>query len=115
MLEPGHVLSPGIDLFNEEGVHLFSTYDVGEEWRRRPRPVGCYTSTMWIPGNCLTEGNLIASASVASHTPETMQHAYIRNAVSFQASESREGRRLSARRPLRPDSRHRQAVAELDD
>jgi len=91
VLQPGHVLAPGIDLFNEEGVHIFSAYDVGEEWRRRPRPVGCYTSTMWIPGNCLAEGNLIASASIASHIPETTQHAHVRNAVSFQACESRDG------------------------
>ncbi|MEJ7578256.1 MAG: ABC transporter ATP-binding protein [Pyrinomonadaceae bacterium] len=91
VLESGHVLAPGIDLLNEEGVHLFSAYDAGEEWRRRPRPVGCYTSTMWIPGNCLAEGNLIAHAAVASHVPETVMHAYARNAVGFQASESREG------------------------
>jgi lipopolysaccharide transport system ATP-binding protein len=91
VLQPGHVLAPGVDLFNEEGVHLFSAYDVGEEWRRRPRPVGCYTSTMWIPGNCLAEGNLIANVSIASHIPETVMHAHVRNAVSFQASESREG------------------------
>jgi lipopolysaccharide transport system ATP-binding protein len=91
VLEPGHVLSPGIDLFNEEGVQLFSSYDVNEEWRRRPRPVGRYTSTMWIPGNCLAEGNFIASANIASHIPETTLHAHARNAVSFQANESREG------------------------
>ncbi|MBA2339396.1 MAG: ABC transporter ATP-binding protein [Pyrinomonadaceae bacterium] len=91
VLEPGHVLSPGIDLFNEEGVHLFSSYDVGEEWRRRPRPTGCYTSITWIPANCLAEGNLIANAAVAAHIPETIMHIYARNAVAFQMSESREG------------------------
>lgn len=91
VLEAGHVLAPGIDLYNEEAVHLFSAYDVGDEWRRRPRPAGLYTSTMWMPGNCLAEGNFIASVIVASHIPETIMHAYIRNAVAFQMSESREG------------------------
>lgn len=91
VLENGHILSPGVDLFNEEGLHLFSSFDVGEEWRRRPRPAGVYASTMWMPGNCLAEGNYIANIGIASHIPETILHAYARSVVSFQMSESREG------------------------
>ncbi len=84
VLEPNLILSPTVELFNDSGVHLFSTHDVASEWRRRPRPVGHYRSTVWIPGNCLAEGNFLAHVAVVSHTPATMTHAEARNAVTLQ-------------------------------
>lgn len=84
VLRPGEVLTPRIDLFNEEGAHLFSSHDVGGEWRYRPRPAGRYVSTMWVPGNFLAEGNLLVHALVVSHTPATAVHAHAPNAVGFQ-------------------------------
>ena len=91
VLEEGHALSPVIDVYNEEGVQLFSTHDTGAEWRGRPRPVGPYTSTVWIPGNLLTEGNLLVSVSVMSHVPATILHASERNCIAFQVIDSQEG------------------------
>jgi lipopolysaccharide transport system ATP-binding protein len=82
--EVGHVLLPVVDLSNEEGVHLFSAHDTGADWRRRPRPAGIYTSTVWIPGNLLAEGNLLVHVSMMSHEPATVLHARERNAVAFQ-------------------------------
>jgi lipopolysaccharide transport system ATP-binding protein len=84
VLVAGEVLAPKVELFNEEGTPLFSAHDVGEEWRYRARPAGRYVSTVWIPGNYLSEGNLRAHASVVSHTPATAIHAHAPNAVGFQ-------------------------------
>ena len=84
VLTPGHVLAPKIDLYNEGGVHIFSTHDVAPEWLEQPRPAGQYVSTVWIPGNFLSDGNLIVYASVVSHTPATVLHANVPHAVTFQ-------------------------------
>ncbi len=90
VLEEGHALSPVVELYNEEGTELFSTHDTGEEWRRRPRARGRYTSTVWVPGNLLAEGSLVAHLSLMSHYPATALHAHATNAVAFQVID-REG------------------------
>ena len=82
--EAGHALVPVVELYNEEGTEVFSTHDAGEEWRRRPRDAGRYTSAVNIPGNLLAEGTLIAHVSVMSHFPSTVLHAHETNAVAFQ-------------------------------
>jgi len=84
VLQPGHVFSPKIDIFTEAGVHLFTAHDVTSEWRYRQRPVGRYLSTVWLPGNFLSEGNLLVHASVVSHTPATLLHVQEPNVVTFQ-------------------------------
>lgn len=84
VLQPGHIMTPKIDLLNEEGVHLFASHDVSPEWRRQPRPAGRYASTIWIPGNFLSGGNLRVHASVMSHYPGTVTHVYVPNAIGFQ-------------------------------
>ena len=84
VLQPGRVLAPRVEVLNEEGVLLFATHDVGPEWRRRARPSGLYSSTVWLPGNFLSEGNLRVNASVVSHTPATTIHASADNCVGFQ-------------------------------
>jgi lipopolysaccharide transport system ATP-binding protein len=89
--QEGHALIPVIEFYNEEGVELFSSHDANSEWRRNPRPRATYTSTVWVPGNLLAEGSLIAHASIMSHFPSTIVHAYERNAVAFQVVDSPEG------------------------
>lgn len=84
VLTPGEVLVPVIELHNEQGVELFSTHDTSSEWRRNPRSVGRYTSSVWIPENLLAEGGLVAHVAIMSHTPRTALHAQERNAVAFQ-------------------------------
>lgn len=90
VLQPGHILTPRVDLFSEEGTHLFASHDVGPEWRRQPRAAGRYTSTIAIPANFLSAGNLRATASVMSHHPATVTHVYVPNAIGFQVVESDE-------------------------
>ncbi|MDQ3919449.1 MAG: ABC transporter ATP-binding protein, partial [Acidobacteriota bacterium] len=83
VLQPGHVLTPKLDLYNEQGTHLFTAHDVRSEWRHRARPAGHYVSVAWLPGNFLSEGNLFVHASLASHVPATVMHAHEPNAVTF--------------------------------
>ncbi len=90
VLQPGYTLTPKIELFNENGAHLFSAHDVGDEWRYRSRPIGLYSSTARIPGNFLAEGNMLASALLMSHIPETITHAQAINVVTFQVVDNQE-------------------------
>jgi homopolymeric O-antigen transport system ATP-binding protein len=82
VLEPDHVMLPRFDLFNEAGTCLFATQDPDSEWRRRPRSVGRFTSTAWIPGNLLAEGVILVAASVVS-AERHRQHVHERDAVGF--------------------------------
>jgi lipopolysaccharide transport system ATP-binding protein len=91
VLEPGHVLLPVVELCNEEGTEVFSTHDTNEEWRRRERPPGRYTSAVIVPGNLLAEGSLLANVSVMSHFPATILHLRETNAVAFQVVDTDDG------------------------
>jgi lipopolysaccharide transport system ATP-binding protein len=89
--EAGHVLLPVVELCNEEGTEVFSTHDTNEEWRRRERAPGRYTSAVIVPGNLLAEGSLLAHVSVMSHFPATVLHIREMNAVAFQVIDTDEG------------------------
>ena len=91
VLRDGPPLVPAIELRNEEGAHVFSAHETSAEWRGRPRPIGTYTSTAWIPGNFLAEGNLLAHVSLVSHVPTTVTHAHAENAIAFQVIDSLDG------------------------
>lgn len=90
VLQSGHALIPKVDVVNEEGIHLFASHDVSDEWRRKPKDGGRYISTIWIPGNFLSEGNFLVHASVVSHKPETATHVYEPKAVAFQVVDNRD-------------------------
>ena len=89
--EAGHILTPHVELHNEEGVHAFSSHDTSDEWRRTAREVGRYRSVISIPGNLLSEGTLRAHASVMSHVPQTTLHAQARNVIAFQVIDTQQG------------------------
>ena len=95
VLEEGHALVPVVELYNEEGTEVFSTHDTGTEWRRRPRPLGRYTSVVRLPGNLLAEGTLIAHVSIMSHFPSTILHARAATVVAVQVLDEPGG--ISAR------------------
>jgi lipopolysaccharide transport system ATP-binding protein len=95
VLEDGHALTPVVELFNEEGTEVFSTHDTGEEWRRRVRVRGRYTSAVNVPGNLFAEGSLIANVSIMSHFPSTILHVRVKHAVAFQVLDEPGG--ISAR------------------
>ena len=90
VLQPGSVLVPNYHFFNEEGVCAFVASDQDPEWRRRPRPVGSYVSTAWIPGNFLSEGSISVGAAVSTMDP-TIVHFYEPDVVAFQIVDNLEG------------------------
>ena len=90
VLEPGQSLTPNVHLFNEEGVNVFVVIDQDPIWRGRHRPVGRYTSTVWIPGNFLAEGHLTVRAAITTLT--TMNVRFDEpDVVAFQMIDSTDG------------------------
>jgi lipopolysaccharide transport system ATP-binding protein len=90
VLEEGSAVVPVLELCNEEGTELFTTHDTSSE-SRRVRRRGPQTSTVWLPGNLLAEGCLVAHVSLMSHQPATVLHAQERNVVAFHVVDSQSG------------------------
>jgi lipopolysaccharide transport system ATP-binding protein len=90
VLTPGYMLMPHLMLFNEDAICLFSAHDVDPDWRRRPRPIGPYVSTAWIPGNLLAEGTMFVHAGIVSLDPDIHQ-CYEADVVAFQVIDSMDG------------------------
>lgn len=90
VLQAGHVLVPGYHFMNQEGVCVFVASEYEEKWRRQPRPAGSFISTAWIPGNFLSEGPLIVTATMATMTP-FRSHYFERDVVAFQVIDSLDG------------------------
>jgi lipopolysaccharide transport system ATP-binding protein len=90
VLQPGHVLVPCIGLENEERICLFVSHDHDPAWRRRPRPAGCFCSTVHIPGNFLAEGRMVIGAGIITESPFTV-HFDVNPAVAFQVVDSFDG------------------------
>jgi lipopolysaccharide transport system ATP-binding protein len=91
VLDAGHVLIPNYHFINQDGLHVFSVQDAESEWRRRPRPIGRYVSTAWIPGNFMAAGNFSVDVAVSSHVPLVRVHALVQGPVAFEVVDSFEG------------------------
>ena len=87
VLQDGHVLVPNFHLFNDEGVHLFTTADNEPRWRHHPRPAGRYCSTVTIPGNYLAEGGVVVKAVMSTLEPLRI-HWEMAEVVGFQMVDS---------------------------
>jgi lipopolysaccharide transport system ATP-binding protein len=83
VLRPGYVLLPHYILQNIEGVVAFVAIDQDPAWRWRPRPLGRYVSTGWIPGNFLAEGTMIVGSIMRTVQPDEF-HFEALEAVAFQ-------------------------------
>jgi len=90
VLEEGYELVPNFECFNEENVSIFSSLDQEPVWRQRPRPVGRYVSTAWIPGNLLADGTLFVTCYITTAHPFT-HHCMERDAVAFHVIDPMEG------------------------
>jgi lipopolysaccharide transport system ATP-binding protein len=88
--EPGHVLTPNFQFFDDENALLFQVIDHDSQWRRRPRPTGRYRSTVIVPGNLLSEGTLSVGASVIKESPFVI-HAEEEPCIVFQILDTVEG------------------------
>jgi lipopolysaccharide transport system ATP-binding protein len=78
----GEILLPNFQIYNTEGVHVFTIQDVGE-WKRRPKETGRYITTAWIPGNLMSEGSFIVNSAIVTYLPKMDVHFNARDSVSF--------------------------------
>lgn len=88
--EPGHVLSPHFMLTTEAGVVAFTTLDLDPDWRGRPRQVGRFTSTAWVPANLLAEGVILASVGLREDEP-LIPHFFAQDVIAFQVVDTGAG------------------------
>lgn len=89
-LTSGEILLPNFQVYNTEGVHVFTIQDVGE-WKRRPKETGTYVTTGWIPGNLMSEGSFIVNCAVVTYIPRMNVHFNARDAVSFDVFDTMTG------------------------
>ena len=87
VFKPGHVLMPHYNIFNEEGIELFSAHDLDPEWRGRRRSTGRYVSTVRVPGNFFAEGTIFVAAAMITLNPNDSQF-YEADVVAFNVVES---------------------------
>jgi lipopolysaccharide transport system ATP-binding protein len=90
VLQSGKVLLPNIHFFNGEGVYVFGAQDLDPDWRQRPRPTGRYISTVWLPGNFLSDGTMVVNVALNTMDPIIVQF-HETNAVAFHVVDSFEG------------------------
>lgn len=82
VLKPGHTIVAQFGFNTEEDIIAFVVNDRDPAWYRRPRPVGRYTSTAWIPGNFLSEGTMVVGGGLYSEDP-WHEHCDIPRVVGF--------------------------------
>ncbi len=87
VLKPGHVLMIIFHVFKVDGLKVFTTIDNDPVWQEKPRPIGRFVSTAWIPGNLLSEGMLFISASIRTLNPD-IRRLKVHDAVAFQVIDS---------------------------
>ncbi|MDP3091203.1 MAG: ABC transporter ATP-binding protein [Nitrospira sp.] len=90
VLQPGHILVPNFGFKSDEGETLFVSNDRDPTWLRRPRPVGRYSSTVWVPGHFFGEGTVIVGGGLVREAP-FHEHCDYPEAVAFHVTESNEG------------------------
>ncbi|MBF2067325.1 MAG: ABC transporter ATP-binding protein [Calothrix sp. C42_A2020_038] len=90
VLQDEKVFTHSINLYNDTGIHLLSSHDIVSPLREKPRVKGCYSSTMWIPGNFLAEGNIIVSAAIIEPDPFVV-HFHELDAVAFSVFDPMDG------------------------
>ncbi len=69
---------------------VFTSNDLDENWRYKPRSIGIYKSTAQIPANFLAEGSFYISLSLATYEPLNVHFAE-RDAVAFLITDSLDG------------------------
>ena len=93
VLRPGKRLSPVMSCMNQEGVCVFSSAGISQQFMDSLdiHFVGRCLSTCIIPGNLLAEGALTVTVSVNSILDGNTPHALERDAVRFQVIDSLDG------------------------
>ncbi len=87
VIQPGYVLIIYYHVHNEQGLKLFVTFDNDPVWQEKPRPIGRFVSTAWIPANLLSEGMLFIAATIRTLNPD-IRRFRVDDAVAFQVTDS---------------------------
>ena len=90
VLTSGESLVPSIQLTNQQGIIVFSSNHSVEEWNWKKREKGTYLSSVYIPGNFLSDGNYILRVVIASYSP-ARKHISQRDVITFCVVDSSEG------------------------
>ena len=90
VLKTGRVLMPSFELYNKEGICVFTSQDLDENWRRKERASGVYASRAEIPANFLAEGNFFVNVSAATYEPLNIHFAE-RDAAAFIVTDTLDG------------------------
>lgn len=90
VLQPGKVLMPSIEVYNDEGICAFVSHDLDDAWRREPRKKGVYRSRVTIPGNFLAEGNFFLAVSASTYEPHLV-HFNEKDVAAFLVTDSTDG------------------------
>jgi lipopolysaccharide transport system ATP-binding protein len=83
VLEPGYLLFPYYNVFNQEGVRVMSVVDRDPDWEGIARTPGHYKTIAWIPGNLLSEGTFLVDAAMRAPEPR-IRHFHARQTIGFQ-------------------------------
>lgn len=90
VLKADRVFVPNYHFYNEQGVCVFVSHNWGDEWRHRPRPLGRYVSTVWIPANFLAEGTIFVTAAATTYEPFNI-HFVERDVIAFNVIDTIDG------------------------
>jgi lipopolysaccharide transport system ATP-binding protein len=90
VLQSDRVLMPAFELYNKEGICVFTSQDIDEAYRRKERAPGAYTSRAEVPANFLAEGNFFVNVSAATYEPLTV-HFHERDTAAFIVTDTLDG------------------------
>jgi lipopolysaccharide transport system ATP-binding protein len=88
VLTGGELLVPNIHLYNSDGICVFASN--GWQNNTQPRSRGRHRSTVWIPGNFLSEGNFSVAVALSTLEP-IMVHFWSPDSVAFQVIDTIQG------------------------
>ncbi|WP_373547101.1 ABC transporter ATP-binding protein [Chamaesiphon sp.] len=69
VLRDEYVFTHGLNLYDEQGVHIFSSHDRVTAQAAKSIPKGIHTIIAWIPGNLLAEGMQIVGLALMQYNP----------------------------------------------
>lgn len=69
VLTDGEYFTHGFNLFNDQGIHVFSSHDRDAQSLLIPAKKGIYSVALEIPGNLLAEGNYEISFAMMRYKP----------------------------------------------
>ena len=89
VIKAGQVLVPNLHFYNEEGICVFVTHNLENEWRNKPRDCGIYISRAVVPANFLAEGKIFVGVALTTYNPFEV-HFYEPEIISFMITDSLE-------------------------